>query len=94
MRRAFLFVAMVKSRINFSASYEKGYGEFFISARMVDIVVNMVLSGSLSGNNPRTYRCYIRMAEFLIQRLNIFNIFENVVSKVTGSRTVGISNHI
>lgn len=50
----------------------------------------MVLFNLLTGNSHQTYQRFIRVAKFLLRRLNILNAIEDIDGKETGYRTLGV----
>lgn len=68
------FIAIAKTEIKFIAAPEEEHGVYFLATWMVGIVNYMVSSDFLTHNSPQTYQQYIRVARFLHQRPNIFNI--------------------
>lgn len=93
VRRDSSFVAVVKSIMNFSATFKNEQSRSFLTARIVDIVEDRVSSDFLTCNRPQIYQRQIRTAKFLLQRLNIYNIIEDIYEKETGSKTLDISLH-
>lgn len=92
VRRDSSFVAVGKSVIKFSVSFEKEHNVSFLNARMVDIVEETFLSDFLTSKDPQIYQRYIRVGKFLCQRPMNFNTIEYIEGKETGSRMLGISN--
>lgn len=82
---------MVNSEMNFSTAIEKGYAMSFLATRMMANLEDMISSEFLSGSSPQTYRHYIKMAKFLLQRPNILNFIEVMNGEEVSSRTVKIS---
>lgn len=59
---------------------------------MEDIVQDMALYDFLTGNSPRTYRRYIQVAMFLLQRPMIRKITEKMDGEEMKARMRGISH--
>lgn len=78
--------------MNFNASSEKDHRVFFLAARMVGLVEDIVLSDFLTSSNLQTYQGYTRAPMFLLQFPNIIKIIEMIEMEVTVSWTVDISD--
>lgn len=72
------FVKVVKYKRNLSAAFGIEHDVSFLSARMVKIVVDAVLSYFLPVNSSQTNQYYIWVAMFLLYRPISINIFEDI----------------
>lgn len=91
VRKYILFIAIVKSEMNFSAAFTKDDGVFCLAARIVDNVDNMALFEFLTANIPQTCQCYIPVTGFLLHHSNNFSTIEDIVEK-TGFSTLRVSH--
>lgn len=72
--REYLFVAIVKTVMKLSAALEKEHGLFLHTARVVDMVENMISSNFLSGDSSQKIQCCIQISKFFLQRPEDFSI--------------------
>lgn len=87
-----LFVATIKSEMNFSTAFEKEHGVSFLAHRPVSIDEDMILSDFRSDKSPETYQHYIQVVTFVLRRSNNLNIIEDFEEEKTSSRTLGFSH--
>lgn len=92
VRRNSSFVAAVRSIMHFSDGFEKVLVVFFLVAWMIDSVKDMVSSDVLTGCSPHMFQWYIRVAKFLLQHPNIFNINNDIDGKEAETKTLVISD--
>lgn len=78
--RNFPFFAKVKAVTNFSAAFENMHHVSLLTDRTVDIVKDVVLSDSLSGNSSQAYQCCIRVIKVFVNT----NIFSILLRTLTG----------
>lgn len=76
------FVAVVKSVSNFSASFEKALGVFFLAVWMVKIVEDVDSFDSPADISLQTYRCFIQIKKFF----SIITIFSVLLKILMGER--------
>lgn len=91
VRRDYLFVAVVKSVVDLSATLEKEHGVSFHAAAMMDVVEIVVLFNFLTINSSQTYQHNTHVAKFLLLRPIIHNVTEDNGGEKRVARMLGIS---
>lgn len=93
MRHYFSFVAVMKSSLNFSATFLKEHGMSFLDVRMMGTVHDMLSYCFLTSKSHQSYYSYIRVAKLLQKKPTILDMIEETEEERMAARTPGFSRH-
>lgn len=86
LHRDSLFVGVKKTVLNFSITLESEYNETFVSARIVNILKDMMLSDLLTGMSTLSYYQNIQISMMLIKQEGVLACVESLNSQDAGSQ--------